>query len=244
LEHYTIVVIMSRNSQEPTASIQGQLNEILGLLRSQGAEILDSQIKVTQLENKVQGLEKEVKKLKESANDRDQADKYLTARLFGYPATEEEKSSDGGKAFQAKLYDRIIKPCLNGAKANGDLQSVPQFSTAIDKIYRAGKSSADRPAPIVIKFTTETVRTAVLCHKKASLPAPTTQERASGTRRFVMVEDLTQANYKMLKLLQEREEVSRVWTIEGRLRFVLKNNEKIFKVKSVFDPVESIIFVS
>jgi hypothetical protein len=59
-----------------------------------------------------------------------------------------------------------------------------------------------------------------------------------------MVEDLTQANYKMLKQLQEREEVSRVWTIEGRLRFVLKNNEKIFKVKSVFDPVDSIIFLS
>jgi hypothetical protein len=59
-----------------------------------------------------------------------------------------------------------------------------------------------------------------------------------------MVEDLTPANYRMLKLLQEREEVSWVWSIEGRLRFVLKNNDKVFKVKSVFDPVESIIFVS
>jgi septal ring factor EnvC (AmiA/AmiB activator) len=95
LEHYTFIVIMSRNSQEPPASIQEQLNEILGLLRSQGAEIsetkkmlADSQIKVSQLESKVQTLEKEVKKLKESANDRDQADKYLTVRLFGYPITE------------------------------------------------------------------------------------------------------------------------------------------------------------
>jgi hypothetical protein len=59
-----------------------------------------------------------------------------------------------------------------------------------------------------------------------------------------VVEDLTPANYKMLKLLQSREEVSRVWSIEGRLRFTLKNNEKVFKVKSVFDSVESIIFVA
>jgi hypothetical protein len=60
----------------------------------------------------------------------------------------------------------------------------------------------------------------------------------------MVVEDLTPANYKMMKLLQGREEVSRVWSIEGKLRFKLQNNEKVFKVKSVFDPVESIIFVS
>jgi TolA-binding protein len=182
LEHFTFIVNMTHNSQEPSASIQDQLNEILGLLRSQGAEIsetkkmlADSQNKVTQLESKVQTLEKEVKKLKESANDRDQADKGRTVRLFGYPVTEEETSSDGGKAFQAKLYDRILKPCLNSAKTNGDMQSVPQFWTAIDKIYRVGKSSTDRPAPIVIKFTNEIIRTAVLRHKKASLPTPTAQ---------------------------------------------------------------------
>jgi hypothetical protein len=242
---------MTRNSQEQPASIQEQLTEILGLLRSQGAEIsetkkmlTESQAKVTQLENRVVTLEREVKGLKEAANDRDQADKGRTVRLFGYPVTEEETSSDGGKSFQSKLYDRVLKPCLNNAKSNGDLQTVPQFSTAIDKMYRAGKSSADRPAPVIIKFTSEVFRTAVLRHKKASLPAPTPQERAAGTRRFVVVEDLTPANYRMLKQLQGRDEVSRVWSIDGKLRFVLKDNDKIFKVKSVFDPVETIIFVS
>jgi hypothetical protein len=243
---------MSRNSQEPTASIQEQLNEILGLLRSQGAEIsetkkmlADSQAKVTKLENRVLVLEKEVKQLKEVANDRDQADKGRTVRLFGYPVTEEESSSDGGKVFQSKLYERIFKPCLVAAKNNGDLQSVPQFTTAVEKIYRAGKSTnPERPAPVVIKFTSEAYRTAVLRNKKTSLPAPTAQEKASGSRRFMVVEDLTPANFKMLKLLQGREEVDRVWSIEGKLRFKLLNNEKVFRVKSVFDPVESIIFVS
>jgi hypothetical protein len=243
---------MTCNSQEPSTSIQEQLNEILGLLRSQGAEISetkkmlsDSQAKVTKLENKVLVLEKEVKHLKEAANDRDQADKGRTVRLFGYPVTEEESSTDGGKTFQTKLYERIFKPCLTTAKNNGDLPTVPQFTTAVEKIYRAGKSSnPDRPAPVVIKFTSESYRTAVLRNKKTSLPAPTAQEKASGARRFMVVEDLTPANFKMLKLLQGREEVSRVWSIEGKLRFTLLNNEKVFRVKSVFDPVESIIFVS
>jgi hypothetical protein len=243
---------MSRNSQEPV-SIQEQLNEILALLRSQGTEIFetkkmlaDSQAKVSKLENKVLVLENEVKRLKEGANDRDQLDKGRTIRLFGFPVSEEETASDGGKAFQAKVYDRVLKPCLTSAKTNGDLQTIPQFSTAIEKIFRAGKSSnQDRPAPIIVKFTSESYRYAVLRHKKNALPAPTAQERASGSRKFVIVEDLTPANYKMLKQLQGREEVAKVWSMEGRLRFVLKSNtDKVFRVKSVFDPVESIIFVS
>jgi ParB-like chromosome segregation protein Spo0J len=243
---------MSRNNQEPALTVQEQLNEILVLLRNQGAEIsetkkmlADSQVKVTKLENRVTVLETEVKKLKEAANDRDQADKGRTVRLFGVPITEEETASDGGKSFQAKLYDRILKPCLTSAKTNGDLQSIPQFTTAIEKIFRAGKSSnPDRPAPVIIKFTSEIYRTAVLRHKKNSLPAPSAQEKAAGFRRFMIVEDLTPANYKMLKQLQGREEVARVWSIEGRLRFTLVNNDKVFRVKSVYDPVESVIFVS
>jgi hypothetical protein len=242
---------MTRNNQEQPASIQEQLTEILGLLRSQGAEIsetkkmlAESQEKVTKLESRVVTLEREVKSLKESANDRDQADKGRTVRLFGYPVTEEETASDGGKTFQSKIYERILKPCLNNAKVSGDLPTVPQFTTAIDRMYRAGKSSPDHPAPIIIKFTSDIVRTAVLRHKKASIPAPTPQEKAAGARRFVMVEDLTPANYRMMKQLQGRDEVSRVWSIDGKPRFVLKDNDKIFRVKSVFDSVESIIFVS
>jgi hypothetical protein len=132
-------------------SVQDQLDEIpvLALLHSQGSDIADtkkmlaeSQAKEAQLESKVLSLEKEVKKLKESSNDDDQAAKSRSVRLFGYSTLEEEtRRTDGGKAFQNKLYDRIIKLCLNAAKANGDISSTPQFSTAIDKIYRMGKSA-------------------------------------------------------------------------------------------------------
>jgi hypothetical protein len=244
---------MPRSEKDNSASVQeDKLDEILALLRSQGAEIsetkrmlADSQARVSVLENKVSSLEKEVKKLKEASNDRDQLAKSRTVRLFGYPAEEDEVATDGGRAFQAKLYDRILKPCLSSAKASGDIQSVPQFTTAIEKMYRAGKpGNSGRPAPIIITFSSENFRLAVLRHKKSALPAPTTQERAAGTRRFVVVEDLTPANYQMLKQLQGREEVARVWSIEGKLRFTLKDNEKVFKVKSVFDPIESILFVS
>jgi hypothetical protein len=71
-------------------SVQDQLQEILGLLKSQGADIADtkkmladSQARVSQLEKKVSTLEREVKTLKEASNDRDQAAKSRSIRVFG-----------------------------------------------------------------------------------------------------------------------------------------------------------------
>jgi hypothetical protein len=205
--------------------------------------LADSQAKVSKLETKVATLEKEVKRLKETSNDREQAAKSRTVRLFGYATSDEEtRTTDSGKSFNNKLYDCIIKPCLNAAKTNGDIQSTPQFSTAVEKIYRAGKSAnPGRPAPIIITFTSETYRLAVLRNKKSALPAPSTSERDAGIRRYLVVEDLTPANYTMLKSLQQREEVDKAWTIEGKIPYTMRGNSTVRKVKSVFDSVENIL---
>jgi hypothetical protein len=213
-------------------SVQDKLNEVLALLRSQGADIADtkkmladSQAKVAQLETKVSALEKEVRRLKESSNDRDQAAKSCSLRLFGY-----------------KIYDKIIKPCLNAAKANGEIQTVPQFTTAIDKIYRVGKSTNNaRPAPIIITFASEAIRLAVLRNKRTSLPTPLVSERDAGIRRYMLVEDLTPANYNLLKQLHNCEEIEKVWSIEGRIRFKKRGQNTVYKVKSVFDSIDTIL---
>jgi hypothetical protein len=246
LEHYNF---MPRDPGDDM-SVQDKLNEVLALLRSQGADIAetkkmlaDSQAKVAQLESKVSSLEKEVKRLKETSNDRDQATKSRSLRLFGYATSEEETATDGGRVFKNKLYDRIIKPCFNSAKANGELQTVPQFTTAIEKIYRVGKSSNNsRPAPIIITFTSEAFRLAVLKNKRTSLPTPLVSERDAGIRRYMLVEDLTPANYNMLKQLHSCEEVEKVWSIEGRIRFKKRGQDTVLKVKSVFDSVDTIVF--
>jgi hypothetical protein len=207
--------------------------------------LADSQAKVAQLETKVSTLEKEVKRLKEASNDRDQAAKSCSLRLFGYATTEEETSSDGGRIFKNKLYDRIIKPCLNTAKTNGELQSVPQFATAIEKIYCVGKSTNNaRPAPIIITFASEAFRMAVLRNKRSSLPTPLVPERDAGIRRYMLVEDLTPANYNMLKQLHNCEEIKKVWSIDGRIRSKKRGQNNVCKVKSVFDPIDTVLFNS
>ena len=240
-----------------------QLELIITMLKEQAAAINDtkallaaSQAKVSALETKVSTLEftvdalsADVVSLKEQLNLKNQEGKLNNARLFGIPLSDEEtQATDGGEAFKKLIYDRYLKPCLNAARANGDIPTVPHASNVIAKMYRLGKPSKpseSRPPPLLISFVNHDLRNAVFHHKKTCFPTPSDAEKTNGVKRYVMVEDLTSATYKLLKELQDHTGVAKAWSIEGRIRFtrVDKPNE-IVKVKSIFAHVEKIFMDS
>ena len=76
--------------------------------------------------------------------------------------------------------------------------------------------------PIIVKFRNLLHRSAILRNKKAIIPASTAAEKLAGAARFIIVEDLTPSNHKLLRDLQEDERVSKVWSVDGRIRFVLE----------------------
>jgi hypothetical protein len=78
-------------------------------------------------------------------------------------------------------------------------------------------------------------------NKRQVTPAPTREEKDLGITRFIIAEDLTPPCFKLLKDLQRNENVGKVWTVDGRIRWMLKESNTIHRVKSVFDSVESII---
>ena len=134
-----------------------QLELIINMLKAQSASIEETkanlaayQAKVTVLETKVTTLEftvdalsADVLFLKEQINMKNQEGKLNNARLFGIPHCDEEtKATDGGDAFKKLIYDRYIKPCLNAARANGDIPTVPYATNVISKMYRLGKTAA------------------------------------------------------------------------------------------------------
>jgi hypothetical protein len=206
-------------------------------------KVISLETKTAAQEAVINSLKKEVQHLKESSNDRDQADRGNTLRLFGLPLSRDER--DGNKTTAAVAYDRILKPILSAAKSKGSVPSVPQLSSLVTECYRVGKpgpSESGSPPPIIIKFVNPQHRLAILRTKKENTPSPTDAERAAGFKRFVIVEDLTPANHKTLKDLNSDDRVEKVWSVDGRIRFVLSGDDKSVKrVKSVFDSVDSII---
>jgi hypothetical protein len=182
--------------------------------------------------------------LKEAANSREQQLKLCTVRIHGLPVTDEElAATDDGKTLAAKVYDRILKPILNAAKAKGDISSVPHCANAIEECYRAGRpTKTGKPVPIVVKVANRHLRLAIFRNKRLNTPQPLDAEKNDHIKRFSVVEDLTGPTFKLLKLLQGSDSVARAWTVEGNIRFTLNNSpDKIVKVKSVYSPIEAIL---
>jgi hypothetical protein len=69
-------------------------------------------------------------------------------------------------------------------------------------------------------------------YKKDNIPSPTDAERAAGINRFANVEDLTSVNAKRLKEYRDDSRVSRAWTVDGRIRFVLAASPDVIRKAS------------
>ena len=252
--HLPLVMAIDDFTVPPNASMEEKMDLALFWLASMAKQqarvevlekkVSDLEVKVASQEATISSLVKEAKSSKEMANARDQEARGNAIRLFGLPITQEESS--GTKHLSNIVYDRILKPILTAARAKGDITSIPHSANLIEDCYRANKSAAgasasDSPPPIIIKMS-KPHRLAVLRNKRLNMPSPSDAEKLSGVKRFIIVEDLTSANHKMLRDLQGDERVEKVWSVDGRLRLVLNGEDKsVKKVKSVFDTVESII---
>jgi hypothetical protein len=237
--------------------MEAKIDELMSLVRGQSkaleetkAMLADSLGRVAKLEeqtsslqSRVESQDKEILQLKDSVNYLHQQSKASSVRLLGFPVSDDEKmSTDGGKLLSTRVYEKILKPVLAIAKAKGDLSSVPTMPNTVYNIYRAGKLNSPKPPPIVITFSNTQTRLAVLRHKRNNIPSPSDDEKRSGTKSYSLVEDLTSPTFRMLKLLQADERVSKVWSADGQLKFTLRGESNtVHRVKSVFLPIEKII---
>jgi hypothetical protein len=189
-------------------------------------------------------LNRQVYDLQNIVNLREQELRGLTIRINGFPYTDDEKSADS-KALSKRVYDRILVPMLNYAKSRNEIDKIPTINNTISSCYRVGMASAKtntaNPPPIVLKFINEHVRLAILKNKRQHTPAPSNQEKQAGILGFSIMEDLTPQCYKLLRELQKSEEVTKAWTTEGRIRFIIRGSDNVHKVKSVFDLAHAII---
>ena len=59
--------------------------------------------------------------------------------------------------------------------------------------------------------------------------------------KFPFFEDLTRATFKKLGDIKKLERVSSAWTVNGSIRFKIKDNDTIFKVSSINESVDDIV---
>ena len=155
---------------------------------------------VNSLSENMASLNKEVLSLKEQANNREQQFRSNSIRVFGLSISEEEANDTSGKVLSKRVYDAIIKPVLVAAKANKQIDVLPQQLNAISDAYRVRVGSAQAtipgqppplPAPIIVKFSSPHIRLAFLLNKRASLPTVSDVDKLAGVKYYSASEDLT-----------------------------------------------------
>ena len=163
-----------------TASSDQKLDLIIAAIGTliKGQEALNGLLnKVNKLEAKVDtqeatiaSLSKEIISLKDAANDRDNDARGNNVRIFNLPMAEDETN------VATKVYDKLIKPILTAAKANGDISSVPVCGNVIESAFRLGRrpppGSDKPPPPILVRFVSRNLRVATLRNKWNHLPSP------------------------------------------------------------------------
>ena len=191
------------------------------------AEIKMRDIKVKEMEVKVETLMKDVKNLKGAVNDREQYARGWSVRVFGLNVSEDDEKKFGkDKAVMKKAYDRLIKPILNEAKLKGEIETVPAWYNVLENGHKlrqskkAKETNPKAPPPIIIRFSSKYMRSTVLRNKKKSTPTPTLAEvTETGVKVFRIAEDLTAHNFFLLRSMWDDARVENAWTIDGRIRY-------------------------
>ena len=147
-----------------------------------------------------------------------------------------------------KAYEKIFKPILQAAKDKGEIEVVPQAYYGVlengHKLsYAKGKGTSSKPAPCILRFSSRFTRNTVLRNRREHMPKPSTAEVAAGISKYQIFEDLTKSNFSLLKSMMDDERIHRAWTIDGKLRFIRKDDpsKKVTVVKEYSSTVDEIL---
>ena len=170
-------------------------------------------------------------------------------RILNIPVLQDNES-DTRHVMQA-VYDHLIQPILEGARANGDIDNVPDCDALLETAHiLPGKG--DGPKPVIARFYSRYWRNLVFRNRKdfaprepSSATTATTNTRNGQPRtarmRFPFFEDLTKATFTKLSAIKQQEGVLSAWTVNGSIRFKLKDNNFIYRVTKLQESFEDII---
>jgi hypothetical protein len=202
-------------------------------------------VAMEQFQLKVNTLEKDVVNIKTTVNNVDQDTRACVIRVSGLSVSDADMEQHGyEKAVIKRVYDRIVKPILNVAKNNGTIDSVPTMLNVLEQGYVASKSIIDKqgrtlPPVLAVRFTNRFLRNTVLRLRRENMPSPSDAEKAAGVSRYYINEDLTPDVAKKVKELRGSGLVERVWTVDGKIRFVLISDKNtVVKLSSPYISLE------
>ena len=182
--------------------------------------------------------EETINQLKDQLNRCDQTIRSSSLRIVGLPISASTQPSE----IPSLVYKHIIRPCMEAAIAKGDLPptAFPTSHFLIENSFSI-PTKKGTSTPVIVKLSSSYVRSLIFKYKKEALPK--TRDPATNKERcaFAVFEDLSPANYTLLRSFADDERVKGAWSYNGQIKFKLHDGETIYRAKSLLDTVDSII---
>jgi len=239
-----------KNVKTLMESLREENKELKSLIKQKDEQLSDMQSTVNDLETRLNSLE--------------QHHRGWGARVLNIPLSEEEEGST--QLTVQKVYNLALRPILEGAASTGKIKEVPPAEQVLEMAHvLPGKPG--QPKPIIMHFFNRQVRN--LCFQlKKDFAARETPRGASGregggaeTRRrggeqqvngggghegpgryrYPLYDDLTKANLAKLRAISQDSRVQACWSVNGQIRFKLKDSNVVKKLNSVLEPLDDIL---
>ena len=182
--------------------------------------------------------------LRQKVNALEQYQRSWSVRILNVPIPKED-SQDNLKVMQ-HVFNLALLPILKGAV---DMKLLIREDAPGNCPHPALQGR--QPSAVIARFYTRNLRSLIFQLKKDHAPRlPSTQQPtvaqpgakpSMGKYAYPIYEDLTKINFNLMRELSSREEVFACWSVAGNLRYRLKNDTTVRKVKSVFSSVDSIL---
>lgn len=232
------VIIEQLKALEQLGPMNDKLSDLHASLGTLREEVSSISFTVNQHEDRLLALERDMVAQKELANLQQQQLRSLTVRLLNVPSSLGEAANNFAN-LRELVFNRFLEPLLQLAREKGELSSLPLPSQVIESCFRPyAPSPGKQPPPVIIKLASRPLKIAIMKNRKG-LPLPTQDETTSGITRFILVEDLTPDNHRVLAALSKSKLTAKVWSVDGLIKFTRASKpSEVVTVKSVFDPID------
>ena len=197
--------------------MQSEMNIKLSALMVKFEMLEASLIAVTREKEALRGMvteqASEIAVLRNSLNEREQYARNWSMHIHNISVPTEQETDT--RFVMQSVYDALIYPILEGAKNKGDIDHVPDCNTLLE--------------------------TAHILPGKADSHKPISGAAKAAKMSFPFFEDLTKATFQKLTSIKQQTNVISAWTVNGSIRFKIKDNNTIFRVNSLQETFEEII---
>lgn len=221
-----------KNKLDKVEALETKLDQLTKTLETMNSE--NAKLKKTILDQ-----DKTIEELRTGLDAVERHQRSWSIRVLNVPLTTEEERDP--QLTMAKVYSVLLQPILEGARASGAIGAIPSCEQLLETAHvlpgRPGSSK-----PVIVRFAKRAYK--AICFRFRKNFAPTACARGDPDRErqcYPFFDDLTRAAAAKLSEIKADASVQSAWTINGQIRFKLKNSDQVKKVKSVFDSLETIL---